>query len=203
MAHLIAVGREGPAPGTRTLRRLGLLLLLLLMWFPTDKAAAQPVADESQAERRVKAAYLYRFAGYVEWPEGAFAGPGAALVIGVWGDDELAADLTTLVAGRTVDGRRIEVREFDDTDPPSGLHILFVSAEHGARLAELGRGARLHGTLVVTESPGALRQGSAINLVMSEGQIRFEVSPEAATRRGLKLSSRLIAVSTNFTPRER
>ncbi len=157
-------------------------------------AAAQGVTPETVAERRVKAAYVYRFAGYAQWPSEVFATPDTPLVIGVWAHDELADDLGQLVAGRTVDGRRIEVRRIRDGDSPAGLHILFVSRDRTERLEAVGS-MPLRGTLVITESPGALKRGGVINLLLSEGQVRFELSLDAAERYGMKLSSRLVAVA--------
>jgi len=183
-----------PVPPRRhALRALAAALLTAavpgLAWAQTGDALA---------ERRVKAAYLYRFASYVEWPAGALAQPDAPLLIGIWGHDELADDLATLVAGRSIDGRGVEVlkvRDPADTD----AHILFVAQARGARLAELVAGLGPRPVLVVTESPGALAHGSVINFLMDSGQVRFELSPQAAAQRGLRLSSRLIAVSRNFS----
>lgn len=171
------------------------VLALALLAVAFGAAAAQGVRPDTVAERRVKAAYVYRFAGYAQWPGDVFAARDAPLLIGVWAHDELADDLTLLVADRTVDGRRIEVRRIRDTDNPAGLHVLFVGRDRTARLAEATGSAPLRGTLVVTESPGALKQGGVINLLLSDGQVRFELSLEAAERHGLKLSSRLVAVS--------
>ena len=166
-------------------------------------AWAQGAAEEAVAERRVKAAYLFRFANYVEWPESVLPRPDSPLVIAVWGHDELAEDLGVLVAARTVGERRVEVHRFKEGAALSGIHILFAGRTRTARLAEVLGGPEPRPMLVVTESPGALRQGSVINFLLEDGQIRFEVSPEAAERRGLKLSSRLIAVSQNMAGRFR
>ncbi|HSH92081.1 MAG TPA: YfiR family protein [Ramlibacter sp.] len=154
-------------------------------------------AEEGLVERRVKAAYLYRFAGYVDWPEGAFARPDAALVIGIWGSDDLAEDLARLVADRTIEGRRIEVRKVRDGEAASPVHMLFVGRERAARFPDGLAGFRPASTLVVTDSAAGLKPGAMINFVMTNGQIRFEVSVETADRHGLKLSSRLVAVAQN------
>ncbi len=62
-------------------------------------------ADAGLVERQVKAAYLYKFASFVEWPEGSFSQPGAQLTIGVAGNDALAEQLDYVVAGRKINGR--------------------------------------------------------------------------------------------------
>lgn len=175
-------------------------MLLVVQALP---ALADHTSDEAVAERRIKAAYLYRFAAYTEWPPDAFARPDAPLLVGVWGNDELAEDLARVVAGRTIEGRRLEVRRVRDTGGLAGLHLLFIARERTARLAEALAHPQLRAALVVTESAGALTQGSALNFVSVDGQIRFELSLEAAERRGLKLSSRLITVSNNQQARNR
>ena len=180
-----------------------LLLAAAFLQLLLCAGAAQGAADEAIAERRIKAAYLYRFAGYVTWPDGVFAAPDSPLAIGIWGNDGLADDLAALVQLRTIDNRRIEVRRVREPESLAGLHVLFVGHARNARLAEAAAGSQSRATLVVTETPGALKQGSAINFVVVDGQIRFELSPEAAEKRGLKLSSRLLAVGLGSSEKAR
>lgn len=175
--------------------------MLLAQAMPAFAVEHSP--EEAVAERRIKAAYLYRFAGYTEWPPAAFTRGDTPLVVGIWGNDDLADDLTGLVATRTIEGRRLEVRRVKDAGGLAGLHVLFIARDRGARLAEAMASPQLGMALVVTESPGALHQGSALNFLSIDGQIRFELSLEAAEKRGLKLSSRLVAVSNNQQTRSR
>jgi hypothetical protein len=196
VAHVISCRPFRPWHG---LARHWVAALLLLL----PQLALAASADEAIAERRVKAAYLYRFAGYVQWPAGTWSGADSPMVIGIWGNDELADDLTRLVAGRTVDGRRIEVHRFGEPDLAGKVHMLYVGKERTARLPEALASPQLRSALIVTESAKALELGSAINFVIVDGQVRFELSPDAAEQRGLKLSSRLVAVSSNLSTRGR
>lgn len=159
-------------------------------------AAAEADGDTAMLERRIKAAYLYKFAGYVEWPDGTFSRPDTPIVIAVTGDDQLADELARLVAGRTVDGHPVEIRRQSDNELAADVNVLFIARGEGARLR--ARGKLLRPILIVTESEDALAQGSAINFVLESGRVRFEVSPGAAERRHLKLSSRLITVALNM-----
>ena len=158
--------------------------------------AASAAEDVDRAlEQRVKAAYLHRFLEFVSWPDAAFAAPDAPLVIVVAGSDGIAAEFAAVTAGRTVGGRRIEVRRSSEPGTASAQpHMLFVANSERARLAQSARAAGKH-TLVVTESEGALAQGSVINFVLADGRVRFEVSLESAEKRGLKLSARLLGVA--------
>jgi hypothetical protein len=153
-------------------------------------------ADEAQheAERNIKAAFLYKFAGYVEWPDAAASG-GGPLTIGVVGADALARELARITAGRTISDRPILVRQVADGESLAGLQILFVGAEPGVSFDDSVARARGQPILVVTDAPGALASGSVINFTFERDRVRFEVSLPAAERSRLKLSSRLLAVA--------
>ncbi|HYC48971.1 MAG TPA: YfiR family protein [Burkholderiales bacterium] len=171
------------------------LVCALILVFAAHFAGA---ADDSERalEQRVKAAYLYRFTEFIAWPDGAFAAADAPIVIAVAGaSDGVAAELAQLTAGRTVGGRRIEVRRV--TEAVLGarpVHLLFIPASERARIGQLARAAPKYAVLV-TESEGALAQGSIINFVIVEGRVRFEVALAAAEKREVKLSARMLAVA--------
>jgi hypothetical protein len=151
--------------------------------------------DATILERRVKAAFLYKFAGYAEWPAGTFSGPDAPLTIGVMADEPLAAELTRTVSGRTSNGRSVNVTKLKPFDSLAGVHIVFIGRSEDARLAALIHTAEPRPVLIVTESARALTQGGMINFVLSEGRVRFEVDLASVERSSLVLSSRLLAVA--------
>jgi len=188
----------GRSPWRRLLAGACLLGLALLA---ADAALGQPRAPAT--ERGVKAAFLYKFLDYVEWPAGAFTRPDQPIVVGVLGADELQAELSDAVRGRTVGDRPVEVRRVRPGDPVTGLHVLFVGAPEHARIASITRSAQGRGLLVVSESDDALDLGSTINFVVQEGRVRFEVALPAAERAGIKLSSRLLAVAQNVRMADR
>jgi hypothetical protein len=158
-------------------------------------ASAQGAGSSSQAlERRVKAAFLYKFLGYADFPAGTFTDPAVPLTIGVVGADELAAELARIVAGRTVNGRSIVVRTLREGDLPAPVQLLYVGGSDAGRV---GRAVRMAAApvLVVTDCDNGLQQGSAINFVIVDERVRFDVALEAAERDGVKLSSRLLTVA--------
>jgi hypothetical protein len=175
---------------TQALRAL-LALLLAAGAF----AAARPGAAQEATEQQVKAAFLYRFAGYVEWPDASFAQADSPLVIGVLGDEPLAAAVEQAVGGRSVNGRRVTARRVRPGESIAGVHILFVGRAERGRLPQIAQGASAQAVLVVTETEGALAQGSVINFLVADRRVRFEISLPSAERSGLKLSSRLLAVA--------
>jgi hypothetical protein len=164
-------------------------LLAALGLLASCLAAAQP------QEHEVKAAFLYKFLSFVEWPAQSFARADAPLVIGVLGADDVHFSLQEIVPGRSAQGRPLELRKLKDGERPAGLHMLFVG--RGAALPKLGP---QQGLLVVSEAEGALEQGAMINFLRVDGRVRFEVAPEVAERRGLRISSRMLAVAHNLRP---
>lgn len=156
-------------------------------------AAAQNVASSTPLERRVKAAFLYKFLAYAEFPSSAFADANAPLTIGVIDADDLAAELAHIVAGRTVGGRAITVLALHESEIGTPVHMLFVGGQDAARVSRLLRQA--NALLVVTESDNALPPGSAINFRIIDERVRFDVALDAAEKNGIKLSSRLLTVA--------
>ncbi|MDB5930169.1 MAG: hypothetical protein JWR60_1876 [Polaromonas sp.] len=166
--------------------------LWLACVFMAGAAVAQPVLP--QRESAVKAAFLFKFCAFIEWPAGVFKRGDEPLLIGIAGDDSLAADLEQLLAGRTLEGRPVKALRVGSSEPSAGLHVLFLAYRPDAALREAI--AAVSGpVLVVTEQPGALRPGSVINFSTLAGRVRFSVSLGAAKTRSLKLSSRLLAVA--------
>jgi len=157
-------------------------------------AAAEEVSGED-LERQVKAAYLYKFAGYVEWPHTAMASDHAPLVIGVMGDEALAEDLESLLRHRAEDARPVSVVRVKAFEALPSLHVLFIGRSESDHLAPLIRAARERPILVVTDIDGALALGSMINFEVAGGRVRFDVGLASAQKSGLTLSSRLLAVA--------
>ena len=151
--------------------------------------------DPGALEQRVKAAFLYQFASYVEWPGQAFAQADTPVTIAVMSADMLAAELKQLVTGRSVGGRPVLVRQVKPGESLAGVHILFIGSSESGRLAQLAQSPKPRPMLTVTESDGALTQGSMINFVIVDRRVRFEVGLDSAEKNGLRLSSRLLAVA--------
>jgi hypothetical protein len=173
---------------------MGLLIrrLLILGAFLALPALGQADRD---AAVQIKAAFLYKFGGFVEWPAQVFERPDSPFAIGVLSADGVAAELEQLVPGRTIHGRAISVRRLKRGDSFAGLHMLFVGSAEAARIAETLGAARGRPVLVVSESENALSHGSMINFVAVEDKVRFDVALPPAERGHLKISARLLAVA--------
>jgi hypothetical protein len=173
-------------------------LLVVAAWSAPGAAGG----DEAPArqEEDVKAAFLYKFPSYVDWRPGTFVQPSSPIVIGVAGDDAIVDALRVLVAGRKAGERPVEIRPLPPGTLPEGIHMLFVGRAASAHVPRLAPIAARRGVLLVTDYEGALDDGSAINLLVIEHRVRFEVSLDATERAGLKLSSRMLAVALWVRP---
>ena len=154
------------------------------------------VAAQGISEPAVKAAFLYKFAGYVEWPTPPR--PEAPFVIGTLAADDVAAELARILPGRAISGRPAVVRTLREGQSLEGIHILFIGRRAADAAAAVRAGQRL-GALTVTE--GGLDAGGVINFVVEENRVAFEVSLEAAERSGHRISSRMLAVARRVVPK--
>lgn len=169
------------------------IVCVVLMTMPRG-AQAQSSASASTLERRVKAAFLYKFLAYTEFPPAAFADPAAPVVMVVANSDEMAADLAAITAGRSVNNRPIAVRVMGEAGNVLA-HLLFVAGADCTRAARVIRATRA--LLVVTECDSGLQQGAVINFRLIDEHVRFDVSLDAAERNNIRLSSRLLTVANH------
>jgi len=162
-------------------------------------AGGLPLALRAQEAPRlqeslVKAAFLHKFASFVEWPEGTFSSPSAPLRIGVLGDPQVWRELRDLARDRDRDGRPVVVTALNPGDPLTGHHILYLRASSPARITELLAHVP-DGVLTVADSDGAHPRGSVLSFSIDEGRVRFGASLEAAARQKLRLSPRLLSIA--------
>jgi hypothetical protein len=165
------------------------LAFLLLLAVPSVICAQQDVSDAS----RVKAAFLFRFPGFVEWPSAAIEGR-TFLDICVLGSTPVGTLLDELVEGESLGGRVLRVR-IVSRNGLDACHVLFLP--EGAR----GRGAALKAVadrpvLTVSDASGFLDEGGIIQFRVSDERVRFEISLAAAERAGLRLSAQLLRLAT-------
>jgi len=144
--------------------------------------------DGVSVEYTLKAAYLYNFVKFVEWPPAAGTGP---LTICVVAENPFGSVLVETPRDETVNARPLVAREIER--PETGCHVLFVPVDAAA--TQYLRAARGTPTLTVGESPGFTMQGGIINFVLQEGTVRFEINTRQAERAGLRISSHLLRLA--------
>ena len=167
-----------------------MLAWLLSLGLVTASAAAQNNALSADA---VKAAFLFNFGSYVEWPPDALAAN--ELTIGIVGADPIMRELRALLPGRTIENRQVQVRALTPGSSLQNVHILYIGSAEPEEIASLIDDAAHRPILIITDVPDGMQRGSMINFVIEDRRIRFEISRNAAERSRLKLSSRLLSVA--------
>jgi hypothetical protein len=169
------------------------MLLAVIAGFGATLASAAQFSVDA-----VKAAYLFRFAQYVEWPDAPADEP---FVIAVVGAEEVAVHLEHLLPGMSVKNRHVIVRRVTRVQELDGVQILYVSAQAFSRSRGLRAGAAQKPILLVTEDENGLDGGGVINFIEVNRNLRFEISLIAADRSGLRINSALLSVAARVERR--
>lgn len=175
-------------PGWRAI-----LLVLALGFGIATAVSGQPPLQEQQA----KAAFLFNFARYVEWPERAFASRESPLLICVLGRDAFGSALTA-VERRQIQGHPLQVRVGVSAETARGCHVIFISDSEHRRLAPILRTLGSEPILTVSDIDGFIDVGGAIGLVQGEQRLEFEINRDALDLAQLKASSNLLRLARNL-----
>jgi hypothetical protein len=177
----------------RHLPFVGRTLVVLLL------ATAWPAGQSREAgEEDIKAAFLYNFAKYVEWPDGAF--PAGVFQICVDADSAFEKRVDEIIAGETISGRPVMRQAQLTMDGARSCHILFLAhgaTRHGDQLLAAVRGTPV---LTVGDTADFLIRGGVLTFVKEGGRVRFDVNLVEAQRAGLAVSSRLLRVARRVIP---
>jgi hypothetical protein len=164
------------------------LALAMCLWSAPDATANADVAPDVI----VKAAFLFNFAKFAEWPALA---AGAPILICIVGDDAIAAALVQTVRGQNINGHTLDVWRPDEGTAWRGCHLLFVGASEVRRSLSGLAAIRTAPVLTVSDGQGFLQAGGIIELYVEAGRIRFAINIDAAERSGVRLSSRLLGLA--------
>ncbi|MBN2348714.1 MAG: YfiR family protein [Bacteroidales bacterium] len=137
-------------------------------------------------EAKYQAAYIYNFTNFIEWPSEYRQGN---FIIGVLDQDKaLLSEFNAIAAKRSVKGQTIEIKAFNSVSDISKCHILFVPKSQSKNLLQVMEKVNRFNTLVVSADNGAINKGAAINFVMADNKLNFEIKSENASKLGLKLA---------------
>ncbi|HWD20786.1 MAG TPA: YfiR family protein [Verrucomicrobiae bacterium] len=181
-----------PASGRDKSSRLGCWIVCLALALGAWSCHADAPAP---TEYEVKAAFLFNFAQFVEWPSQSFAATNAPLTIGIVGDDPFGDLLDGLIKDERVAAHPLVVKRFGAGAAPGACQILFVSRSEKDRLPALLGSMKERPILTVGESEQFNERGGMIRFLMEDGKVRFEINPRAAERAGLRLNSNLLRVA--------
>lgn len=176
----------------KAVRAVAMLLAALAALCPGRGAGGQ---GGSSSEYAVKAAFLFHFAQFVEWPAESFQGASSPYVYCTMGVDPFKGALDTTLSGKTVGGRTFEVRHLKQGKEAQGCHLLFIGEEQERLFSPVA--TQLQGTpvLIVGESEGFVGEGGMVGFALEDNRVRFEVNLEAAEKAKLKISAKLLALA--------
>lgn len=167
------------------------LLALILCLAVTGSVRAESRAEEYA----VKAAFLFHFAQFVEWPEGTFKEPDNPLVYCTVGEDPFHGALDTTLSGKMTGGHSFQVWHLKQALEVQGCNIIFIGNEGRKQVPATLNALKESPILTVGESEQFLQEGGIIGFCVEENKIRFNINLEAAKKANLKISSRLLTLA--------
>jgi hypothetical protein len=166
------------------------LFLLFLLSFPVHLPA-----DSTAEEYSVKAAFLFHFAQFVEWPSQAFKDGDAPLVYCTIGEDPFHGSLDAALNGKSIGARPLQVRHLKQPADLHSCHVVFLGEKEKKLFAAVLELLKNNPVLIVGESERFVQDGGTIGFCLEENKIRFEINLEAAEKARLKISSKLLALA--------
>lgn len=166
-----------------------LLVVLAAQAFPNARAAPVP------AEHQVKAAFLYNFARFVDWPAWALDGARSPFIIGVLGDDPIADTLTLMLADKDVRGHPIEVHRWSEARDIDRAHILYIGPEESFVLPRVLQSVEGRPVLTVADIDAFAERGGMVGFRVEDRRVRFDINIDKATEAGLSMSSQLLKLA--------
>jgi len=154
-----------------------------------------PAPAQQANEYQVKAAFLYNFAKFVEWPREAFKNPSDPIVIGVLGKNPFGDALAGAVAGKALGGRAFQVHEISTAQQAADCQIVFISSSERKRLGALLLGIGNAAVLTVGETDNFAVAGGIINFKIDAGSVRLQINIEAARKAQLHISAKLLSLA--------
>jgi len=184
-----AAGRASRVSG---LWRGPTVCLVLILSAHAPSAWAQGAGS---GEYQLKAAFLFNFAKFIDWPEKSFSGPGANFSICILGTDPFGRAMDDLLQGKTIADRRVSVERSRQITEVRHCQIVFVSSSERSRVREILEALKDTNALVVGDTDGFAAAGGAIQFAIEDNHVRFLINTDAADRAGLKVSSKLLSLA--------
>ncbi|MBI4605197.1 MAG: YfiR family protein [Planctomycetes bacterium] len=180
------------------LRRAGAALA-----FACAALFASGLRGDQQTEYRIKAACLFNFAKFIEWPPQAFKDASSPVVFAVLGTDPFGEILEHTLKGKPVSGRPIAIKRFARLEDLEPCHVLFVGGSEKERVAAVLGAARAARAATVSEIEGFAESGGVFRFYLKDQKVQFELNHRAAKESGLEISSKLLKVGTVVTGKQK
>ncbi len=166
-------------------------IILILLWGFVNSNAR----SAQYSEYAVKAAFIYNFAKFIDWPENAFPKENSPLIVGVLGRDPFGQILDETFRDKTVHGRNVVLKRLGPNESCAECHLLFISSSESERVSGVLNAHRGANTVTISDMPGFDEKGGVIRLFTARNKVRFSINSRAANNAGVKLSSQLLKLS--------
>jgi hypothetical protein len=153
--------------------------------------------DSVSKEYQVKAAYLYNFAKFVEWPAQTFTNDESPLVIGVFGQNPFGGALEAIARNHQINGRAIVIKPVSTAADAAGVNLMFLGATEDKQAAGILAALKDTNILTVGESEKFMAAGGMIGFVPVDDKIRFEINTSVTEHHGLRISAQLLKLATS------
>lgn len=154
-----------------------------------------PAHPQAPSEYQVKAAFLYNFARFIEWPTESFKDESSPLVVGVLGDDPFGGTLDQTINGKSINGRPLIARRLKWGQNLKDCHLLFICSSEKKRLAQILDSLKGVGVVTVSDLNNFCQQGGLIGFALEENKVRFVINTEVAVQARLRISSKLLSLA--------
>lgn len=169
-------------------------IIILISFSVFCCAQYAPAESHIPTEYQVKAAFLYNFSKFVEWPDKAFSNNTTSINICVLGRNPFGNSIDS-ISDKSVQGRTIQIIINPDSEHLNKCHILFISESEKGRLARIFNLLNYSSVLTVADLEGFASAGGMINLIMKDKKVSFEINLKAARKADLKISSQLLKLA--------
>ena len=183
-----ALASERTSPGAKGVAIVAVIAALSIAATGLGATARGGVTEEYD----LKAAFLFNFAQFVDWPADAFATATTPITIAVLGDDPFGAKLDALVAGETIRRRPLVVRRYRSVEQIDTCHVLFISSSETSRLDHIAQALAHRSILTVGETKDFAAHGGIIGFALSQRHLRLQINVAAASEARLTISSKLL-----------
>lgn len=153
------------------------------------------VHSQAPDEYQMKAAFLYNFARFVEWPSETLKGENPILVVGIMGSDPFGTAVDESISSKSLNGRQFMIKRLKWGQNLRDCHILVICASERKRLSQILESLKGAGVLTVSELSDFCQQGGGIGLILEEKKVRFLINMDAAEQARLKISSKLLTLA--------
>src|ERR1700733_3908157 len=181
--HMEILTKEAPLPS----RIVSWLLLVLLM------TGAGAVFGQTVEEYDLKAAFLYNFTKFIEWPPASLAS--GAFIIGIFGEDPFGSAIEDVTRGKSVSGHEIQIRRLKEPAEARNCNMIFVTSTDRRKIQELLEATKRSAILTVGENKEFLNQGGTIYFSMANNRVGIVINNAAAADKGLKVSAKLLSLA--------